>query len=194
MPDLDCSPTHPDRGPWWESPWRGGADGEGARPHWRERIPWCNVSMRLISDPDCSPTHPDRGPWWASPWGGGDRGGGASPLPAQGGGTRRSLLVAPTPPGLRPPPPPLSGGGSEWRYPGKTLSGDDNLPERTGRALVDCPSTRIKTVFRGGGRLIADRSIIPETDVRLLNWRYPHESPCRTLAPMGGHPLPVPPP
>ncbi len=41
--------------------------------------------------------------------------GGACPLPAQGGGTRRSLLVAPTPPG------------------------PDNLPERTGRALTNCP-------------------------------------------------------
>src|SRR5690554_6296161 len=66
---------------------------------------------------------------------------GASPLPA-GGGTRRT----PTPPG------------------------DDELPERTGRALTDCPPTRIKTVFRGGGRLTTDRSIIPETDVCLLNW------------------------
>ena len=31
MPDLDCSPAHPNRGPWWESLW-GLETGEGARP------------------------------------------------------------------------------------------------------------------------------------------------------------------
>jgi len=50
---------------------------------------------------------------------------GACPLPA-GGGT------------ANPPPCPRH----------------DNLPERTGRALIACSLIGIKTVFRGGGRLL----------------------------------------
>jgi len=50
------------------------------------------------------------------------------------------------------------------------IPGHDNLPERTGRALIACSLTGITTVFRGGGRLPVDRPMVPETDVRLLNW------------------------
>ena len=83
---------------------------------------------------------PGRGPWWISPPGVGGRGVGSPPHRM-----RR----------YREPP---------------TLPGHDETPERTGRALTECPPTRITTVFRGGGLLTADRSIVPETDVRLLNW------------------------
>ena len=126
--------------------------------------------MSVLVDAEYPPAHPGSGPWWLSSWGVGTGEGARAPSPH-----KAAELVDPS---SLPPPRP----------------GHDNLPERTGRALTDCPSTRIKTVLRGGGRLTADRPIIPETDVRLLNWRYPHEPPYRTFAPMGGHTLPVPPP
>ena len=108
--------------------------GEGARPHWRERIPWCNVSMRLISDPDCSPPHPDRGPWWASPRGVGN-GRGLAPSP------QAAELVDPS---SQPPPHPASGllprpsgaGAVCGDTRGKTCPGHDNLPRRTGQTFI----------------------------------------------------------
>jgi len=98
--------------------------------------------------------------------GGGDRGGGSPPP------RRRRYRETPTPPGLRRSSPAHSGGGGGARaYPrGQTLPGHDELLVRTGRALADCPPTRIKTVSRGGGRLTTDRSIIPENDFHLQNW------------------------
>ncbi len=87
----------------------------------------------------------------------------------------------------------LGGGGSVWRYPGKTLSGDDNLPERTGRALTDCPPTGIKTVFRGGGRLTADRPRFPQSDVRLLNWTVSSRVSIPNVSAYGRAPSPVSP-
>ena len=83
---------------------------------------------------------PGRGPWWISPPGVGGRGGGSPPHRM-----RR----------YREPP---------------TLPGHDETPERTGRALTECPPTRITTVFRGGGRLTADWAILPQNSLRLLNW------------------------
>ena len=109
----------------------------------------------------------DRGGHRPGGWGPGR---GRAPIGA-GGGTRRSLLVAPTPPGLRPPPPPPQGAGAvRGDSPGQTLSGHDELLVRTGRTLADCPPTRITTVFRGGGRLTADWAILPQNSLRLLNW------------------------
>ena len=66
--------------------------------------------------------------------------------------------------------PPHPGSGPWWESPRGVGTGHDELLVRTGRALADCPSTMIKTVFRGDGLLIADRPIVPENDVRLLNW------------------------
>ena len=85
----------------------------------------------------------------------------------------------------------LGGGGSARRYPGKTLPGHDELLVRTGRALTDCPPTRITTVFRGGGgRLTADRPIVPESDVRLLNWTVSSQVSLPNVRAYGARPLP----
>jgi len=110
--------------------------------------------------------------------GGGDRGGGSRPLPAQGGGTRRSFLVAPTPPALRAPPPPLPGAGAvcgDTR--GKPCLGHGNLPERTGRALTDCPPDKDHDCFPRRWRAIdrrltsntQNRPSSPESSVILMN-------------------------
>ncbi|CDM26154.1 hypothetical protein BN140_3045 [Methanoculleus bourgensis MS2] len=89
----------------------GGGDQGGGKPHWRELTTWVHLrsglaigEVQVLLNP-----HVDSGGRGVSPaslilWtvvgitsGGGDREG-ACPLPA-GGGTRRSLLIAPTPPG-----------------------------------------------------------------------------------------------
>src|SRR5690554_6447486 len=67
---------------------------------------------------------------------------GARPLPA-GGGTAKP----PPRPASGILPRPLRGRGQCVAIPGKNLSGHNKLPERTGRALTDCPPTRITTVF-----------------------------------------------
>ncbi|SAI88248.1 hypothetical protein MBBA_1393 [Methanoculleus bourgensis] len=144
--------------------------------------------LRWVGNADCPPAHPGRGPWWASPWGVGT-GEGARPLPAQGGGT------------AKPPPRPACGllprpkaAGAVWRYPGKNLSGHDELLVRTGRARTDCPPTRFTTVFRGGGRLTADRPIVPQTDVHLLNWTVSSRVSIPNVSAYGADPLPSSPP
>ena len=107
---------------------------------------WCSSppTSAWVVNAEYPPAHPGSGPWWESPWGWGQ---GRRLAPR-----RRRNLVTPSPQG-----------------PG-AVPGHDELPEPTGRALTDCPPTWIKTVFQGDGRLTADRPIVPETDVRLLNW------------------------
>ena len=107
---------------------------------------WCSSppTSAWVVNAEYPPAHPGSGPWWESPWGWGQ---GRRLAPR-----RRRNLVTPSPQG-----------------PG-AVPGHDELPEPTGRALTDCPPTWIKTVFQGDGRLTADRPIVPETNIRLLNW------------------------
>ena len=51
----------------------------------------------------------------------------------------------------------------------KPRPGHDNLPERTGRALADCPRQGSRPFSERRERLTADQSPVPQTGPRLLN-------------------------
>src|SRR5690554_1760003 len=61
--------------------------------------------------------------------------------------------------------------------------------EPVGLSLI-APQTRITTVFRGGGRLATGRPVIPETDVRLLNWTVSSQVSISNVNANGGEPPP----
>jgi hypothetical protein len=72
---------------------------------------------------------------------------GARPLPTGGDTAKRPPRPAC---GLLPRP------KAAGAVPGLIPWGNDNLPERTDRALIVCSLTGIKTVSRGGGLLTVD--------------------------------------